>query len=142
MGRVHASTREDLALLPEPVRSQILAVQVRAFLQARSAVMEHGRCWIILVDGVSAGFICHEAEADNAVRLVDIALLPEFRGKGIGGSVLGWLAGECDADGQILRLHVAPGNPAIHLYERLGFAVTENCGPHLGMEREPRKVFR
>ena len=53
--------------------------------------------------------------------LVDIALLPEHRGKGIGGGLVRQLIQQCDQEKLPLRLQVLRTNPALRLYERLGW---------------------
>jgi ribosomal protein S18 acetylase RimI-like enzyme len=57
------------------------------------------------------------------LELVEISLLPEWRGKGLGGDLLAVLQDEVRAGrfGHV-RLTVTPNNPARRLYERLGFA--------------------
>lgn len=57
----------------------------------------------------------------SEIRLVDISLLPEFRGLGIGGELIGMLISEAVGSKLPLRLTVLCGNRASHLYERLGF---------------------
>jgi ribosomal protein S18 acetylase RimI-like enzyme len=57
-------------------------------------------------------------------RLLDISLLPEHRGQGIGGELIGSLIKECAAAGAVLQLQVVNTNPAQRLYTRLGFAKT------------------
>jgi len=54
-------------------------------------------------------------------HLVDISLLPEFRGQGSGTLLLRELIDECKALGGRVFLHVLSGNPACRLYLRLGF---------------------
>jgi len=78
---------------------------------------------IILLDGQPAGRIMVTPEPGGA-HLVDIALLPEHRGRGIGAQLLGELIQKTTEGGGIVRLQVLRNNPAIHLYERLGFVKT------------------
>lgn len=74
------------------------------------------------------------------IRIVDIALLPEFRGKGIGSHYLGELMREADEKQKTLSLHVEQFNPAMNLYIRLGFIKGEEVGPYYYMERLPRSA--
>ena len=71
---------------------------------------------------------------ENEIRLMDISLLPEQRGNGIGTAMLQWLQAEARLNNQPLRLHVAPESPARRLYERLGFQLIEDRSSHLLME--------
>ena len=77
------------------------------------------------VDGEPAGRLyVHRGESE--IRIVDIALLPEHRGDGVGSALLRDLLAEADADGKRVTIHVERLNPALRLYERLGFAVAED----------------
>ena len=68
------------------------------------------------------------------IRIMDIALLPAQRGAGIGTRLLHELQEEACAAGKALSIHVEKFNPALRLYERLGFSVKEDKGVHLLME--------
>lgn len=71
---------------------------------------------------------------NEEIRLVDVALLPEFRGQGLGAALVGWVQAQANTEGKVVRLHVAPENPARRLYERLGFALVEDRQSHLLLE--------
>jgi ribosomal protein S18 acetylase RimI-like enzyme len=62
------------------------------------------------------------------IRLMDIALVPAERSRGIGSALLHELMGEARATSCQLTLHVEPDNPAQRLYQRLGFALIEHRG--------------
>jgi ribosomal protein S18 acetylase RimI-like enzyme len=66
---------------------------------------------------------------------VDIALLPEYRGMGIGTRLLRDLISESEESGKPLSIHVERFNPALRLYERLDFRTVEDKGVYLLMER-------
>jgi ribosomal protein S18 acetylase RimI-like enzyme len=61
-------------------------------------------------------------------RIIDIALLPEHRGKGFGEALLHDLLDEAAANGKDVSIHVEKLNPAMRLYRRLGFATEEDKG--------------
>jgi ribosomal protein S18 acetylase RimI-like enzyme len=89
---------------------------------------------VIEVDGEPAGRLyVHRGESD--VRIMEIALAPAFRGRGIGTELLQALIAEAEAGGRSLSIHVEQGNPAMALYERLGFAPVHEHGIYLLMER-------
>lgn len=71
---------------------------------------------------------------ENEIRILDIALLPQFRGAGIGTKLLVELREEARGAGKVLTIHVEKFNPALHLYERLGFKQKQDKGIHLLME--------
>jgi GNAT superfamily N-acetyltransferase len=77
-------------------------------------------------------FYLHRATAE--FLLLDIALLPPWRGRGIGSSLVRHAQHEARQAGVCLSLHVEWGNPAAQrLYQRLGFTVTGREGMHLRM---------
>lgn len=73
------------------------------------------------------------------LRIVDIALLPEARGEGLGSTILRALQDECRESGRDLTIHVERFNPALTLYERLGFALAEDKGVYLFMKWTPER---
>ena len=70
-------------------------------------------------------------------RLIDIALLPEHRGSGIGGGLMRDVLDEAAAVGKMVRIHVEANNPAMRLYLRLGFEMVEEQGVYHLMEWRP-----
>lgn len=91
---------------------------------------------LILVDGNPAGRF-YVDRTQNDIRIIDIALLPEFRGRGTGGRIIGALIREADAEGRGISLHVEANNPARRLYERLGFKITALRGIFYHLARTP-----
>jgi ribosomal protein S18 acetylase RimI-like enzyme len=73
----------------------------------------------------------------GGMRVIDIAMLEEHRNCGIGGELLRRLQQECEAQGCTLRLQVFHGNPAIRLYERLGFVQSGTDAMYMQMEWLP-----
>lgn len=130
------STREDLAILDRTARTMLVGMQYQAQLtdyRRRFPAMEES---IVLADGDAAGRL-YVARNRNEIRLVDISLLPAFRGQGIGGRLLARLQDESQRSGLPLHLHVLQGNPAGALYRRLGFQPGVADGMYLAMEWHP-----
>lgn len=73
----------------------------------------------------------------NEIRIMDITLLPEHRGLGIGTQLLQELQTESAASQRLLSIHVERFNPALGLYERLGFTVAEDKGVYLLLHWRP-----
>ncbi len=89
---------------------------------------------IILVEGQEAGRILVDWSTREA-RVVDIALLPEFRGQGIGATLLRRIL----EIGKPVSLQVRPENPARRLYLRLGFEVVSETEMDCEMKFTPAK---
>ena len=68
------------------------------------------------------------------IRMVDVALLPEFRGAGVGTALTRELLEEGAKKGKPVRLRVWRENPALRLYQRLGFKVERDEGIYLALE--------
>lgn len=79
-------------------------------------------------------------ETEHQIRIIDIAILPEYRGKGIGTRILSELIQQSEKKSKKLNIHVEYFNPALKLYERLGFKKTDDTGVYLFMERLPGKA--
>lgn len=71
---------------------------------------------------------------EKEIRIMDITLLPEHRGAGLGTRLLRALQEEARGAGKALSIHVEGFNPASRLYERLGFSMKEDKGVYLLME--------
>jgi GNAT superfamily N-acetyltransferase len=65
------------------------------------------------------------------IRLMEITLLPEHRGRGLGAEILHEMMEEARAAGRMLTIHVERFNRALSLYFRLGFRQLEDKGVYL-----------
>lgn len=88
---------------------------------------------IIERGGVAAGRLL-VMRSDDAVHVIDIALLPEHRGAGIGTKLLKELQAEARTAGKKVSIYVERFNPARRLYDRLGFKQVEEKEVYLLME--------
>ena len=134
---VYASTRAN-----ELAQVQWQEGQKEAFLKwqfdmqrreydARFADAEYD---VIEIDGQSAGRIWIGRSKDE-IRLLDIALLPEFQNRGAGTLLVKHLIDEARSNGKRLRHMVFVLNDnADRFYERLGFVVIEEMGGYKHME--------
>jgi ribosomal protein S18 acetylase RimI-like enzyme len=137
--RVYASTRWD-ELEPVPWTVE----QKEAFLRQQfdAQDIDYRRNYktasfdVIELAGDSVGRLFVDRGTDE-IRIVDIALLPEHRGSGIGTALIRALLDEAAALGKRLSVHVERHNPARRLYERLGFAEVADRGLYLLMEVTP-----
>ena len=139
---LYASTRVDeLAPLPWSAEEKRQFLQQQFSLQHRyyQQVYPDADYLVVLHAGDAIGRIYLSRERD-ALNLVDIALLPEWRGRGIGSALLAELIDEAECAHCAIELHVEPNNPAKRLYERLGFVLDENRGVYDFMRRVPRSA--
>jgi ribosomal protein S18 acetylase RimI-like enzyme len=84
---------------------------------------------IVLNEGATVGSLYALRGPDTFV-LIDIALLPEYRGSGIGTHLVKALIAEAGALKKPLHAHVLKTNRAWRLWERLGFEVINDDGVH------------
>jgi ribosomal protein S18 acetylase RimI-like enzyme len=71
------------------------------------------------------------------IRLVDIALMPEWRGSGVGTKLLRDVLERGAKAGKPVTIHVESFNPALRLYERLGFTKIDTNGVYFLMRWTP-----
>lgn len=88
---------------------------------------------IILLEGRPIGRVMVQRTAEQNIG-VDIALLPEHRNSGIGGTLINQLLDEARNAGKPFRIHVERLNPAVRLYERLGFRTIGETPTHFLLE--------
>jgi GNAT superfamily N-acetyltransferase len=89
---------------------------------------------VILIDDAPAGRIWIGRDSDQ-IRLLDIALLPEFQNRGAGTILIRKLIDEANMTGKRLRHMVfVLNNDAHRFYERFGFVVIDDLGGYKHME--------
>jgi ribosomal protein S18 acetylase RimI-like enzyme len=104
----------------------------RAYFQAHYG---EGSRQIIRVDGTDAGVLSFDIRPDH-VFLRNVALLPQFQGRGVGTAVISQLMDQAARLGVPIRLQVLKANRARGLYERLGFRVHAETATHFQMVLE------
>lgn len=137
---LYASTRwEELAPVPWSEADK------RSFLHQQHT-LQHRHYQTHYAD---AEFLVLEREGDligriyvhrspGEIRLMDIALLPTHRRRGLGAALVGALVAEADAAGLSVTLHVERDNPAQHLYARHQFRLEEEGEVYQKLRRDPR----
>ncbi|GEO10040.1 GNAT family N-acetyltransferase [Segetibacter aerophilus] len=91
--------------------------------------------WIICKNNKPIGRLyLHEEYEDNSIRIIDITLLHEWRNKGIGENILLQILQLGVERKRAVTLHVEALNPALQLYQRLGFSVINTNNLHYLME--------
>ena len=124
---------DEVAALDATQRDAILRMQFKAQLHTYSAQFPRADHQIIMLDDRVIGRVLVERiEAEH--RGVDIALLPEYRSGGIGTMLIQGLLEEAAEAGKPFRISVVRTNPALHLYDRLGFKTTGESLTHFMLE--------
>ena len=136
---VYASTRaQEMALVPwsDEQRAAFVSSQFNAQHSYYHAQFPEASYQLILVEGEPAGriYVLREAEA---IRILDITLLPQHRNGGIGTSLVREILAEADQAGKPLNIWVEQFNPSYKLFERLGFSKVQEDGINCLMEYRP-----
>ena len=136
---VYGSTREE-ELRPlswsEEQKAAFIAMQFEAQQKHWGEVYPEASRDVVIVSGEPAGRL-YVNRGEKEIRIVDIAVLSPFRNKGVGEGLLRSIFEEGDASGRPVTIHVERHNPAMSLYERLGFTMKEDKGVYLLMSRPP-----
>jgi ribosomal protein S18 acetylase RimI-like enzyme len=136
---VYASTREEELAQVDWSRAQKNAfVQMQFEAQHKYYVENYpgAQLQVILVQGEPAGRL-YIKRLEKEIRIMDIALLPAFRNRGLGTEIIKQILTEGQACDVPVTIHVERFNPALRLYTRLGFRLLEDKGVYLLMEWNP-----
>ncbi|MGV6800946.1 MAG: GNAT family N-acetyltransferase [bacterium] len=91
---------------------------------------------IITLDSVDIGRL-YINRADDHLRIVDLSLLPDYQGRGIGTDILRSLLNEAHGGKVPVKLHVDQSSPALKLYLSHGFKNTGINGYYYALEWNP-----
>jgi GNAT superfamily N-acetyltransferase len=128
--RVYASSRADeMALVPWS------EAEKEAFLGSQFELQHHhyhhhypdARYDLVCEGGRAIGRY-YVQPMKGEIRIMDIALLPEHRGRGIGTRLVQDVLDEAAQSRRLVSLHVEESNPAMRLYQRMGFAAVDDVG--------------
>lgn len=140
--RVYASTRElEMALVdwPDQQKEAFIRMQLNAQTIHYKNYFLNAQYYIIQRAGVPVGrFIMHQST--DSILVIDIALLTEHRGNGIGTAVMQNLMQHAAQINLPILLRVEGFNPALSLYARLGFVKTGELNLHDEMTWTPQPV--
>jgi ribosomal protein S18 acetylase RimI-like enzyme len=127
---IYSSTRAaEMALVPWDAAAKETFLQSQFTAQKTHYLKFYPEAThdLILVEGQPAGRLYVNRRADE-IHVLDIALLPEFRSLGIGTTIIQNLMAEAASTNRSVLLHVEIFNPAMKLYERLGFVKASEQG--------------
>jgi len=137
LGQLYASTREqEMAGSGWPLEAiaEFLAEQFGLQHRYYRSLYADGEFLMVERVGWPIGRLYLQWCAQH-LQLIDITLLAQVRGCGIGKALLGVLMAQADARGLATVLHVEVNNPVRHWYSREGFGVIAENGIYLKMQR-------
>lgn len=137
---VYASTRADeLQAVPwsDDDRQRFLQSQFALQHTHYRTHYANTQFLVVLHADVPIGRLYLSRGSDD-IRLMDIALLPAWRGRGIGRALLAALLDEADAAGHAVSLHVERDNPVQRHYARTGFVLVDDGPVYQFLRRSPR----
>jgi len=139
--RLYAASRADLDLigLPPEQKDLLVRMQFNAQRQQYSSAFPAAENTIILIGDEPVGRTLINKGAGD-YRLVDIVLLPQFRGLGVGTRLIQDLIHDAEAANAMVSLQVRKENVALNLYRRLGFVVNQDDGVYVSMEWRAQSV--
>jgi ribosomal protein S18 acetylase RimI-like enzyme len=123
-----AATETDIPFLLELRRQTMTEHLQRSGVEASDSeriervLANFGCAEIVLLSGTPVGLLKVVRAPDNW-ELVQIQILPDKQGGGLGSIILGKLLADADEAGASVSLSVLRANPARRLYERLGFRI-------------------
>lgn len=140
--KVYRSTRIDeigLAHWPEAEREEFIRSQFTLQHTQYMENYENAQFDIIMLNDEQIGRL-YVQRTEKDIRIIDIALLREYRQKGIGATLLSELVQESEEKELPLSLYVEYNNPAMKLYNRLGFVKEDETGVYHLMNRKPTSL--
>jgi GNAT superfamily N-acetyltransferase len=139
--RLYASTRADeMALVnwSDEQKDAFLRMQFQAQTAHYRVYYPHAEYYVIQRDQTTPIGRLIIDRASDSMLIVDIALLPEYRGVGIGTAILQDLMTEATHANLPIILRVEFFNPAMKLYSRLGFVKTREINIYHEMVWTPK----
>ncbi len=132
LARLFAATRtRELAALPDPAQAgALIALQLAGQRDSWRATYPGYVDQVITVGGAPVGrFVTHMGATE--LRLIEITLLPERQGRGLGSALIRELQRSAAVAGLPLplRLRAERGSAALALYRRLGFVEEASDDP-------------
>lgn len=129
--------RFESAELAQQQLQQLLEMQFRAQQAQYQAQFPSADFNLVLCDDRQIGYF-YVDRSGNPFVLIDIALLPEHIGRGVGTYLVNTLIAEAFREGKPLSAHVDKSNSqAWRLWQRLGFQLVGDNGVYLEIECHP-----
>jgi ribosomal protein S18 acetylase RimI-like enzyme len=136
---VYASTRaEEMARVPwSPEQKEaFVGMQFQAQKNHYAAEYPEASHDIICFDSQPVGRLYMD-RGQEKFYILDVTVLPQFRGSGVGSTVLKQVLAEAGRNGKPVTIYVESFNPSLRLFRRLGFERLAEHGFQLLLQRLP-----
>jgi GNAT superfamily N-acetyltransferase len=124
---LYAGTRRsEMAMVPWPPEQKhaFLRMQFEAQIKHyRSAYPNADHSIVVTGEALAGRLYAHREESQ--ILIVDLTLLPEFRGRGIGRALVSELQREAVSLRKVLTGHVERWNPASAFWRHMGFEIAD-----------------
>jgi GNAT superfamily N-acetyltransferase len=136
---LYASTRQQEVSLSgwSPAQQRDFLLQQHGAQHRHYRATYEGADWLIIESGGKAIGRLYRIAWPREIRIIDISLVPEARGLGIGAAIIRGIQDEAAKAGKGVSIHVEKQNPARSLYLQLGFIVSQDKGVYDLMEWQP-----
>ena len=143
LSTLYATTRtEEMLLVPwsDSQKQSFLDQQFEAQHQFYHQQFPDAEFHMVMKNNKPIGRLYVDQRKDE-IRLIDIALMPEYRGEGIGSKLIKQVLRQARNQSKAVRIHVETNNPAIRMYRRLGFKqIDSNEIYHLMEWKDDRQI--
>jgi ribosomal protein S18 acetylase RimI-like enzyme len=124
-----ATRREELAHVPWPDEAKLAFLSEQFQLQRDHYRKNYvGAEFLVIEDGGERIGRIYLYPSAREIRLMDIAVIEPRQRQGVGGALVRALLDIAREDAVDITLHVETNNPALRLYDRLGFRLIEERG--------------
>ena len=123
----------QLVLLSAEEKKALVELLYQGFSQHYNSLAPASDDRLVLLDNECIGRMIL-LQMREEIRLADLAILPQYRRRGIGSALIGQLQTESTMSKRPVRLQVARFDRALGFYQRLGFYKIDAAGPYLHLE--------
>jgi len=127
---LYGTTRAaEMAMVPwsDQEKSSFIDMQFNAQHSFYQEQFKQAEFNIVSKNDIDIGRLYTDHRKDE-VRIIDIALLPAYQRMGIGKKLLLSVMNTAQQHSLPVTIHVEKNNPAMSLYQRLGFKIIEDQG--------------
>ena len=127
---LYGTTRAaELAMVPwdDAQKAEFIAMQFNAQHTFYSEQFKDAEFGIIVKNDSDIGRLYLDQRATE-IRIIDIALMPNYQKMGIGKALLLGVQSVAEGAGLPITIHVEKSNPAMALYKQLGYQMVEDQG--------------